>query len=179
MKKSITKRAMILIFFMVSSCYVVFPQSQSENDEQTPKKSKKRIGLSASIQNSDTDIMVPYWIRRKMIIAPTFGFVYAQSQSTEFRIGVVLRFIKKLKRLSPYYGLRTGIINLNLEGGSNSVDSYLGLLYGGEFFFTAQFSIGLEAQLNIYKSSANSNRFSNPDGINLVTCSAIVANIYF
>lgn len=182
MKKSIIKRIMILVLFIVSSYYAVFAQSQTENEEQAPKKSKKRVGLSASISNSNmdkVDIMVPYWIRRKMIIAPTFGLEYIQSQSIEFRIGVVFRFIKKLKRLSPYYGLRTGIMTLNMEGGSNSVDSYLGFLYGGEFFLTKQFSVGLEAQANIYKSSANSTRFNNPDGINFMTSSVIMVSIYF
>jgi len=181
MKKTRAWLAMIPVLCIFLSFQLVFAQNEAEQYEETQvqKKAKKRIGLSASIQGNDMDIVVPYWIQRKLVIGPTFGINYIQSQSTEIRIGMVLRCFKKLKRLSPYYGLRGGIVSLTQENGSDAVDSYLGLLLGGEFFFTAQFSIGVETQLNMFKSSANSYRFNNPDGVNVMTSTVIIANIYF
>lgn len=183
MKKIRAWLVMIPVLCIFLSFQLVFAQNEAEQEQyeetQVYKKAKKRIGLSASIQGNDMDIAIPYWIGRKTVIGPTFGIEHIQSQSTEFRFGMLLRCIMKLKRLSPYYGLRGGILSLTQENGSDAVDSYLGLLLGGEFFFTAQFSIGVEAQLNMFKSSANSYRFNNPDGINVMTATAVIANIYF
>jgi len=86
--------------------------------------------------------------------------------------------------LAPYVGLKLGTI-LNFPSSENSVDSKTkvdllgGLAFGAEYFFTENFSLGVEAQGNFTKSDENSFRFGNPDGLNFNTATMISATIYF
>lgn len=65
------------------------------------------------------------------------------------------------------------------DDGDPITDYIVGLLGGGEYFFSANFSVGIEGQLNISISDENSSRFSNPKGTNVNTASVIFATIYF
>jgi hypothetical protein len=58
-------------------------------------------------------------------------------------------------------------------------DLILGPSFGGEYYFNKNFSVGIELQLNVVLSGEKSMRFSNPDGMNINTATALFATIYF
>jgi len=54
-----------------------------------------------------------------------------------------------------------------------------GLNFGGEYYISEHFSVGIEAQGNLTKSDKNSGRFGNPGGVNINLATMIFATMYF
>jgi hypothetical protein len=157
------------IFWCFAQC--VFAQEQ---------EAKRTAGLSALMQEGQFDIMLPYWLDDKTVIAPAIGMQYVQDAGTDVAVGFAFKCYSTIKRVTPYYGVRIGVMAAFAEGeGESKTDLLAGLLYGAECFVLPQFSIGIEAQLNLTKSADNSSRFGNPGGINVNTAAALLASIYF
>ena len=153
--------------------------AQEETNEKT-------FGISALIQDSQFDIMLPLVISNSAVIAPALGIAYVSDAGTDIGLGIVGRIYLKDDVVRPFLGGRFGLLLFSpKESGSgqgeskNTNDYLLGILAGGEYFFNEGFSIGVEAQLNATFSDKNSGRFGNPDGTNLNTGAAVFATIYF
>jgi hypothetical protein len=65
------------------------------------------------------------------------------------------------------------------KGGDSQTDFIAGPSFGGEYYFSHHFSAGIELQLNIAKSAADSFRFNNSNGTNVGTKPDLYATIYF
>lgn len=137
------------------------------------------VGLATSIQDGQFDIMVPIWLGEKFSLAPVVGILFAEGGGSDIRIGVAPRFYLRKEELSPYVGLRVGALMSSPSNGSSTTDIVLGGAFGGEYFLSASFSLGVEAQLNLALSDDNSTRFGNPGKKNINTGAAVIASVYF
>jgi len=138
-----------------------------------------KFGLSAVIQDSQFDILVPFWISPKTTIAPGIRFLSISNSSKDIGIGLVPRFYFNTNKLSPFLSFKGAILIYSSEESETVNDYLLGAGLGGEYFFDPHFSVGIEAQLNFTISAETSTRFNNPGGTNINTASVIFASIYF
>ena len=138
-----------------------------------------KVGISASVQTTQFDILVPIWTSDRFSIAPAFGFVWVEEGGTDFRFALVPRFFFRKDKVAPYLGLKAGVLIASPEIGESATDGIFGAAFGGEFFLDDHFSFGTEAQLNLTTSSEKSARFGNPGRKNLNTAAAIYATVYF
>lgn len=138
-----------------------------------------KVGLSASLQNSQFDILLPIWTSERFSIAPAFGLVWSQDVGSDIHIGLVPRIYFPKERFSPYIGGRFGFLIASPENGNGTTDFLGGLSFGGEYFADEHFSFGAEAQLNATKSADNSPRFGNPGKWGLNTGAAAFVTMYF
>jgi len=153
---------------------IVFSMSLSAQDNS------RTWGVSASIQENQFDILFPIWTGENNVIAPSIGAMYIEDSGTDLRLGLLDRiYFNATKTIKPFLGLRAGVLLSLPDGGENVADYIIGLLGGGEYFFSNHFSVGVEAQLNMSISDENSSRFGNPGGTNINTATAIFATIYF
>ena len=144
-----------------------------------------RVGISGTIQGNQYGILVPIFITENFALVPAIEIIYAESVGLDLGIAIAPRYYIKKSKLSPYCGLKLGIImNEPLSesketSNSTAVDLLGGLAFGAEYFLSNNLSFGIELQGNITKSGKNSNRFGNPDGININTGTMLFATIYF
>lgn len=148
------------------------------------QEDKRTIGLTASLQTSQMDIMVPIWLGESIVIAPSINVSSVENAGTSFGVGLVPKFFLNSKKLRPYVSARAALFmssssNNNQFETNNTMDILTGLAFGGEYFFDPRFSLGVEAQANVTISDENSAKFGNPGGINFNTGMAILANVYF
>ena len=148
------------------------------------QEEKQKIGLTASLQATQMDIMVPVWLGKNFIVAPTLNFTTVENGGTTYGFGLVPRLFLNHNQLRPYLSAR--IVALLTSAASNNqfeedstLDFLTGLAFGGEYFIDPQFSIGVEAQTNLTISDENSGRFGNPGGTNINTGMAVLVNVYF
>lgn len=161
-------------FIFTAILCMVFSMNLKAQDET------RTWGISASIQQNQFDILFPIWTGGNNVIAPSIGAIYIEDSGTDLRLGLLDRiYFNTTKSLKPFLGLRAGVLFSLPDGGDNATDYIIGLLGGGEYFFSKNFSVGVEAQLNMSISDENSNRFGNPGGTNINTATAIFATIYF
>ena len=137
------------------------------------------IGISVVVQNEQLDFLVPILLTDKLAISPAFGVRSISDQYTDVAIGGILRYYFRNQIVSPFIGGRFGALILSPKEGDATTDLIFGPLFGAEYYFTKNFSVGIELQLNIVSSGENSDRFGNPGGTNLNTATAFSATIYF
>lgn len=140
---------------------------------------KGQVGLSVLLQNPQFDFIIPYWFQEQLVLAPAVSFNSISSHATDFGIGGILRYYIAKNQVSPYTGVRAGALIFTPKRGSSTTDYLVGPFFGAEYFFDAQFSIGIELQLNVAFSHKSSSRFGNPNGTNVNTASALFASVYF
>jgi hypothetical protein len=159
-----------------------------ETEEKSP-----RIGISTAIQSSSVGIQIPIWLGDNIVLAPSIGAQFGDNYGWVAQFGLAPRFYlnDKVNALRPYLGIRAATIidfPTKIEDPvgfptpdktENIIDLIGGLNFGGEYFFSPRFSVGLEIQANIIKSDENSLRFGNPGGINFNTGALALINIYF
>lgn len=145
---------------------------------------KAKIGLSASIQDSQFGILVPIWVKEKIVLAPAIDFKFAEKVGADVSIGLAPRFYFKTENIAPYFGLKIGTI-INFPSSKNEIDNETkldligGIAFGAEYFLAERFSLGVEAQGNFSKSNKTSDRFGNPGGLNFNLATMFIATIYF
>ena len=141
----------------------------------------KSWGLSVAIQENQLDFLFPIWITSNNVMAPGIGLIDIGGAGTDLRLGLVDRiYLNTNENIQPFIGGRGGImLAIPKDKGDTIIDYVFGLLGGGEYFFSNNFSVGIEAQLNVSISEDRSNRFGNPGGTNINTASVIFATIYF
>jgi hypothetical protein len=143
-------------------------------------QSNRTWGLSAAIQDTQLDFMIPIWTGSNNVMAPGVGVITIGSGGTDLRLGLTDRiYLNTDKNIMPFLGGRAGILMAMPNSGESTTDLVFGLLGGGEYFFSDNFSIGIEAQINFSISDEKSSRFGNPGETNINTASMIFASIYF
>jgi hypothetical protein len=138
-----------------------------------------RVGLCASLQGSQTDILVPLWLNESIVVEPAVVFTRAGGLATDWGAGVLLRYNVRSGVAVPYVGFRVGAMFLHPKDQESTTDLVLGPVVGGEYFFAPQLSLGVEAQINFAISDKSSYRFGNPNGTNVNTATAVNVTFYF
>ncbi len=140
----------------------------------------RNVGLATSIQSEQAAISMPIWTGKKVTIAPSLGIVYREEVGSDLALGLLFKFYTRTpKKITPYIGARVGALINSPEVGEGQTDWLLGVAFGGDYFLDDDFSLGVEAQLNLTKSDENSLRFGSPDGITINTGAAVTAAVYF
>jgi hypothetical protein len=153
-------------------------------DSNAQEKAKRSYGLSATIQDNQFGLLIPFWLSDKTTIAPAIDIKYADGVGSDITLGIVPKFYINTEKVVPYVSLKIGVMisspsSDNKLTTKKTTDLLFGVAYGGEYFFDDHFSIGIELEGNFTKSDKNSSRFGNPDGINFNTATLVSANIYF
>jgi len=139
----------------------------------------RRFGISASLQDNQIDVLLPIWMGTKFSLSPAFGILWTQGVGADLHIGFVPRFFLSTNNVAPYVAARVGILQTFPSAGSGTTDWLVGGAFGAEYFVDRHFSTGIESQINLTISDANSSRFGNPGKKNLNTAVAAFATIYF
>ena len=138
-----------------------------------------RVGMSASVQSGQFDVLVPIWLSSQFSISPAVGIAWAEDNGSDVRIGVVPRFFFNTGKIAPFIGGRIGLLHSSPKSANVSTDWIVGLAGGGEYFLDEHFSFGVESQLNLLISDVESTRFGNPGKYTINTGAAVFATIYF
>lgn len=147
--------------------------------QQTQNQNPRKIGLTATVQSSQFDVLMPVWISSKTVVGPSVSFVSVSDSGSELGVGAFSKFYFRTETIAPYWGLRGGAIIGMPSGADNIVDFITGLSVGGDYFIHEKFSFGVEVQGNFTISDDGSTRFGNPGGVNFNTASVITASLYF
>ena len=145
----------------------------------------RKFGLSANIQNSELGLSLPIFLTQKFVIAPSFGFTYAEGIGSDISFGLMPKKYFSTDRFAPYMALRLGAVYNRPDGGvstseeKNKFDLLGGLAGGAEYFLIPNFSFGVEGQLNMAFPHETSVRFGTQGGIVASLGTAVTANIYF
>ena len=137
------------------------------------------VGISALMQSSQLDIILPIWIGQQMVLAPSFSLSRAGSTFYDYGIGGVFRYYIRRSKAAPFIGVRGVLLVLSPDEGEKITDFVVGGLFGGEYFFDPHFSVAVEGQLNIAVSGNSSFRFANPGETNFNTATGVFATFYF
>lgn len=130
------------------------------------------VGLTASIQNSQTNLQIPIWLNDTISLSPVFGFVHEQDNFTTINFGVTPRFYRNMgSNFASYLGARGIFQHTSPEIGADDTDLLLGATGGGEYFLDEHFSLGVEGQLNFLINDNGNDLFS--------TGAAIMGTYYF
>ena len=145
---------------------------------------KTRVGITGSIQGNQFGIMVPIWMGEKFVLAPAIDYNYAEKSGSDFGIGLAPRFYLKKETLSPYVGIKAGVMifrptSIDDVNQKTTLDLLVGVAFGGEYFLSEHFSFGVEMQGNLTKSDDDSYRYGNPGKINFNLPTQVSATIYF
>jgi len=142
----------------------------SSNAQQQPVK--RTVGLAASLQGGQPQILVPIWLGDRFILAPAVSLQHIESTVTNLGLGAAARFYLYMARVAPYFGGQAfAIIGIPSGGGGNTTDLSIGVFFGGEFFLHQRFSIGLEAHGDLFIPDTGPYTFNTSTGV--------IANIYF
>src|SRR6187402_3088199 len=90
----------LVLLFVLSFSNVSLAQSSGSAD--------RSIGLGASIQNEQFDIILPIWLGEKFVLAPAVGFLIAEDLGTEVDLGAMARFYFSNGTIAPYIGPKLG-----------------------------------------------------------------------
>ncbi len=168
MKKSNVVFSLIFFGILISSITIA------------QESSKRTWGLSAGVSETQLDILVPVWTGSNNVFGPGFGVINIGGSGTDLRFGLFDRiYLNTEKDIKPYLGIRGGILLAIPEEGETETDYIAGISGGGEYFFSENFSVGVEGQLNFTFSDENSDRFGNPGETNINTGSVIFVTVYF
>jgi len=137
------------------------------------------VGLSASWQSGQTDILFPIWASEKLVVTPSLSVVHVTDFATDVGFALAARVNRGSGEAVPYFGVRFGAIHRSPDEGQGLTDFLVGAMLGGECFLRDHFSVGVEAQLNAVISDEHSFRFGNPNGTNINTAAAVSATFYF
>jgi len=145
----------------------------------TAQPQKGKVGVTAEIQTQQMDFLLPIFVNDWVSLAPAVGVVNISDKYTDLSLGLLMRYHLFTETVTPFIGARFGTLLYIPEEGDMISDLILGPSFGGEYYFNENFSVGIELQLNVVLSGEKSMRFSNPDGTNINTATAIFATIYF
>lgn len=137
------------------------------------------VGLMASLQSEQIDILVPLWVSANISLAPAVRFVSIGDSYSDLGVGASLRLYRRSATVSPYVGFRTMALIISPKTGEGWTDVVFGGAFGGDYFFEQHFSVGVEAQINVSISADQSTRFGNPGGTNINSGMGAFAAVYF
>lgn len=138
------KRFLPLMIFLFA-CLAAQPAAA----QQYPEKGD--IGLAASLQGGQTEIMVPIWVTSQITVAPLLGFTARENGANTLRVGLKSKYYTSIgEGAATFLGLQAAVDNTDPEFGESDSDLFLGIVGGGDYFFNHHFSIGVEGQLNFF-----------------------------
>jgi len=138
------------------------------------------VGLSASVQESHMDIMVPIWTSDQIVIRPSLSVANLEGGNTDLGLGAAIRYNFRTDEAVPYAGVMGGLYTVKHPAIDEQLfDFYFGPLLGGEYFFSEHFSAGVETYVLGTKSDRYSGRFGNPDGWTVNTGTSAIISFYF
>lgn len=132
------------------------------------------VGISASVQSSQTNIKVPIWASENIVIAPLVGITHQDDNFTQLNVGINPRFYQSLgDDFATYIGLQGILQQTSFDDNQTNDESdfLIGASGGGEYFLDEHFSLGVEGQLNFLLNDNNSNVIS--------TATALTGTFYF
>lgn len=160
------KRATIISLFSLTLLLTAI--TASAQNEPNPGT----VGLTASLQNVQTNIEIPIWASQNIVIAPMIGLNYQEDNYTTINIGLSPRFYQHLgNNFATYIGAQGIVQQTSPNFGNDITDVLIGATGGGEYFLSDHFSIGVEGQLNYL--------FNDNGGNILKTSTAIAGSVYF
>jgi hypothetical protein len=168
----------MLKYFVLSVVLLLLIASTS-SAQTTPMALSGDVGIAASLQDEQIDIILPIWVADNFVLAPALGFVMAEDFGTDLSIAAMGRYYFRKSQVSTYIGPKIGAILFSPETGSGTTDILVGGMLGGEFFLASEFSLGAEVQLNAFFADDASARFGNPGKMTINTGSAVYATLYF
>jgi len=136
-------------------------------------------GCRVNLQSEQLDITIPFAFQPNLEIAPSLSFVYAEEVGTDLGVGLSIRQYLKTSKVSPFLGIRGGMLIYTPEDGDSYTDFISGVLGGVEYFFDEHLSIGAEYQVNFSFSDKFSYRFGNPNKMSINVASAVSVSIYW
>ena len=145
----------------------------------TAQPQKGKVGVSAEIQTQQMDFLLPIFVNDWVSLAPAVGVVNISDKYTDLSLGLLMRYHLFTESVTPFIGARFGTLLYIPDEGDMISDLIIGPSFGGEYYFNENFSVGIELQLNVVLSGEKSMRFSNPNGTNINTATALFATIYF
>ena len=145
----------------------------------TAQPQKGKVGVTAEIQTQQMDFLLPIFVNDWVSLSPAIGVANISDKYTDLSLGLLMRYHLFTETVTPFIGARFGTLLFIPEEGDMISDLILGPSFGGEYYFSENFSVGIELQLNVVVSGEKSMRFSNPNGTNINSATAIFATIYF
>ena len=123
----------IIILFLINLSVHGFVYAQTADND-----SKSNISVSSTVSTDQLEFLVPYWISNKLTIAPVIGvpFKNAYRIQSPFLVVELKRYFRNPVGVVPY-----AVVN---GGYSESVNGFLGIGLGAEYFLNPNFSIGAE-----------------------------------
>jgi hypothetical protein len=164
-KRSMVAVVLVVLFVLLLTSSVFAQQ----------REIRRTWGLSGSVQNGQTAILIPLWLGDTMILAPGFNVNYTENVGTTVGVMLVPRFYLDMGRIVPYIPLIVGVLlDRPSNNAPNTSNLMLGVGLGGEYFINPKFSFAVEARLDGQVVD-----LSGLNNIALQTVTAIIANIYF
>lgn len=141
---------------------------------------KKSWGVTANIQSSQFEFLLPIWVSETATLSPSVSFIAAQDGGSDLSLGLSPRFyLSDPIEAVPFVSFRGGAIIGIPNSGDAIVDFLAGFGGGAEYFFNSNLSVGIELQGNFTISDEGSFRFGNPGNINFNTATSLTASIFF
>jgi len=94
----------------------VFMRVSSAHADDRPESGS--VGISALVQSSQLDLLLPIWSGDRFVIAPTFSVISVGSAFTDIGFGALFRIYFRGAKAAPYLGARASVLTLRLRGGS-------------------------------------------------------------
>ena len=164
---------LILLTVFTCLCTVV---NASQIRTETP-----RLGMSVIIGDSQSSVMLPVWIASNIVIVPSFGLSIDEDGWSDLYTGFGIRIVRRMEsNLHPYVGISCAVLGSIYGWNEDRTFNYLLVVaYGGEYFLTKNFSLGIEAQLKL--ANINNRRLTQIDqlGVNINSVSKLYATLYF
>lgn len=157
---------LLIMIILISSSFFAQPQ-------------RGKVGVSAEIQTKQMDFLLPIFVNDQVSLSPAVGLVSISDKYTDISLGLLIRYHLFIEKVTPFIGFRAGTLLFLPEEGDMITDLLVGPSFGGEYYFSENFSVGIELQVNVVASGEKSMRFSNPKGTNINSATAIFATIYF
>jgi hypothetical protein len=132
------KYSIVALSFLLSSI--------AANAQTMPEEGS--IGLRANI-GGQSAIELPYMLNESLSLAPYIGFQTTENANTSFNVGVSPRYyLGSSEALATYVTGNLGINNVSSNNNNNSNTNFnLGAGFGGEYFFSDQFSLSADGSL--------------------------------
>lgn len=148
--------------------FLVFTITKSAEAQNVPGEGT--LGVRASIQASQTDLLFPYRISNDVAIAPLIGFQSVENGLTTLRVGIKPQFFRTIGNDFATYLGGLAVIRLDSPNvGDNNTSFILGFNGGGEYYLSSRFSLGVEGLVNIILDNNNA----------IGTGAAVAATYYF
>jgi len=143
-----------------------------------------QFGIGLSVTEESPAFLVHYWLMERLTINPQFAFARTvlrnEANATRYIPGIeFLYHFRPGDNIRPFAGIGFALDMLYTQD-NKYVDGFMAALFGGEYFFSDNFSVQGEYQLKVFVTD---NEFSpnwlstNAKYIN--TAQVLSVNLYF